>query len=421
MFKFLHAADIHLDSPLRGLARHEAAPVDIIRNASRRAFINLIDRAIEERVAFVLLAGDIYDGDWKDYSTGIFLSKQIGRLGQHQIRVFAVAGNHDAANRMSKALDSPANMQLLSHRKVESIRLEELGVVIHGRSFPTQHVHDNLAAGFGAAEKGWFNIGLLHTSLNGREGHEPYAPCSVDDLRATGYQYWALGHVHQQEVVAKDPWIVFPGCIQGRHSRETGAKGCVLVTVEGGAVSAVEPVPLDVVRWAVQDLDVSGAAELRDVLEQVRETLAEALDTAAGCTLALRIRLHGATALADALAAYPERLQQQIRALGAEIGGDAVWIERVENHTTGKQDLAAALSADNALAGLLSEILAMPEQPDSIDGLPALLAELRQKLPPEVFAEHSALYLADTQLLRRLVSEAKHLLAGRLLEQGEAV
>lgn len=419
MFKFLHAADIHLDSPLRGLARHEAAPVEVIRNASRRAFTNLIDRAIEERVAFVLLAGDIYDSDWKDYSTGIFLSKQIGRLGQHNIRVFAVAGNHDAANRMTKALDSPANMQLLDHRKVESIRLDELGVVIHGRSFPTQHVHDNLAEGFRAAEKDWFNIGLLHTSLNGREGHAPYAPCSVDDLSVKGYQYWALGHVHQQEFVSQDPWIVFPGCIQGRHSRETGAKGCVLVTVEDGAVSAVESLALDVVRWATPGIDVSAASGMREVLDVVREALAEALTAADGCTLAMRIRLEGATTLAAALAAYPERLEQQIRALAAELGGDAVWIERVENHTTGKQDLAAALSADNALAGLLNDILAISDQSDEIEGLPAMITELRQKLPPEVFAENSPLNLEDAQTLSRLVHEAKHMLTGRLLALGD--
>lgn len=419
MFKFLHAADIHLDSPLRGLARHEAAPVDIIRNASRRAFTNLIDRAIEERVAFVLLAGDIYDGDWKDYSTGIFLSKQIGRLGQHNIQVFAVAGNHDAANRMTKALDSPANMQLLDHRKVESIRLDELGVVIHGRSFPTQHVHDNLTAGFDTAEQGWFNIGLLHTSLNGREGHASYAPCSVDDLCAKGYQYWALGHVHQQEFVAQDPWIVFPGCIQGRHSRETGAKGCVLVTVEEGGVSAVESLALDVVRWAVNSIDVSAANGMRDVLDLVRAAITEALTAADGCTLAMRIRLEGATPLADTLAAYPERLEQQIRALAAELGGDAVWIERVENSTTGKQELMAALSADNALAGLLNDILAISDQPDDIDGLPAMVSELRQKLPLEVFAENSPLNLEDAQTLSRLVNEAKHMLTGRLLALGD--
>lgn len=137
MFRFIHAADIHLDSPLRGLSRYESAPTDSIRDACRRAFRNLVDLAIEEKVSFVLLAGDLYDGDWKDYSTGIFLSQQMGRLGQHGILVFAVAGNHDAANRMTKALNSPANMTILSSRKVETIRIDDLAVVIQGRSFGT--------------------------------------------------------------------------------------------------------------------------------------------------------------------------------------------------------------------------------------------------------------------------------------------
>ena len=182
MFKFIHAADVHLDSPLRGLSRYESAPAESIRYACRRAFENLVDLAIEEKVAFVLLAGDLYDGDWKDYNTGIFLSQQMGRLGQHNILVFTVAGNHDAANRMTKALDSPTNMSILSSRKVETIKLDDLSVAIHGRSFGTQHVDENLAAGFPAAQKGVFNIGLLHTSLDGREGHAVYAPCSIDDL-----------------------------------------------------------------------------------------------------------------------------------------------------------------------------------------------------------------------------------------------
>ena len=177
MFKFIHAADVHLDSPLRGLSRYESAPADSIRDACRRAFENLVDLAIDEKVSFVLLAGDLYDGDWKDYSTAIFLSRQMGRLGRHDIPVFTVAGNHDAANRMTKALDNPDNMKILSSRKVETIKLDELGVAIHGRSFATRHVAENLAVGFPAAERGSFNIGLLHTSLDGREGHAVYAPC----------------------------------------------------------------------------------------------------------------------------------------------------------------------------------------------------------------------------------------------------
>ena len=215
MFRFLHAADLHLDSPLRGLARYEAAPLDTLRSASRRAFVNLVDLAIAERVAFVLLVGDLYDGDWKDYSTGIFLSRHVGRLRDQGIPVFAVAGNHDAANKITHALELPTNMRMFKTRKPESVKVDGLNVVIHGQGFETQHVTQNLAADYPPAHPGAFNIGMLHTSLDGRQDHANYAPCSMEDLRARGYQYWALGHVHAREIVATDPWVVYPGCTQG--------------------------------------------------------------------------------------------------------------------------------------------------------------------------------------------------------------
>ncbi len=420
MFRFIHAADTHLDSPLHGLSRYESAPAESIRDACRRAFKNLVDLAIEEKVSFVLLAGDLYDGDWKDYSTGIFLSQQVGRLGQHNILVFTVAGNHDAANLMTKALNSPANMTMLSSRKVETIRLDDLAVTIHGRSFGTQHVDANLAAGFAGAEKGMFNIGLLHTSLDGREGHAVYAPCSVDDLRSKGYQYWALGHIHKQEFVSEDPWIVFPGCIQGRHIRETGAKGCVLVTVEDGAVSTVEKCPLDVLRWVECSVDLTDAAEMREVLERARKSIENERTSADGRPMAMRIRFEGATSISDELAAYPERLEQQIKALGAEIAGDELWIERVENAAVGKLDLESTLSDDSTFGKLLKDILATPDNPDEINGLKDVIADLRQKIPSEAFGANSILNLDEIQTVERLVEEAKHMLVGRLLAGGGA-
>ena len=420
MFRFIHAADTHLDSPLRGLSRYESAPADSIRDACRRAFKNLVDLAIEEKVSFVLLAGDLYDGDWKDYSTGIFLSQQMGRLGQHGILVFAVAGNHDAANRMTKALNSPANMTILSSRKVETIRIDDLAVVIHGRSFATQHVDENLAAGFAVAEKGMFNIGLLHTSLDGREGHAVYAPCSIDDLRSKGYQYWALGHIHKQEFVSEGPWIVFPGCIQGRHIRETGAKGCVLVTVEDGSVSTVEKCSLDVLRWVECSVDLTDAAEMREVLDRTRESIENERRSADGRPMAMRIRFEGSTSISDAIASYPERLEQQIKALGAEIAGDELWIERIENVTLGKLKLESALSDDSTFGKLLKDILATPENPDEINGLKDVIADLRQKIPSEAFSADSVLSLDETQTVERLVEEAKHMLVGRLLTGGGA-
>ena len=418
MFKFIHAADVHLDSPLRGLSRYESAPAESIRDACRRAFENLVDLAIEEKVAFVLLAGDLYDGDWKDYSTGIFLSRQMGQLGRQDISVFTVAGNHDAANRITKSLDNPANVTILSSRKVETIKLDDLAVAIHGRSFGTQHVDENLAAGFGAAEKSMFNIGLLHTSLDGREGHAVYAPCSLDDLRSKGYQYWALGHIHKQEFVSKDPWIVFPGCVQGRHIRETGAKGCVLVTVEDGTVSAVDKCPLDALRWALCSVDLTDAAEMREVLERTRNAIVNERLSADGRPTAMRIRFEGATAISSELAAYPERLEQQIKALGAEIAGDNLWIERVENAAVGKLDLDSALSGDSAFGNLLKEILSTPDNPDKISGLKDVITDLRQKIPSEAFGADSVLNLDENQTLERLVREAKNMLVGRLLTIG---
>lgn len=420
MFKFIHAADVHLDSPLRGLANYESAPVESVRNACRKAFENLVDLAIEEKVAFVLLAGDLYDGEWKDYSTGIFLSRQVGRLGKNDIPVFAVAGNHDAANLMTKALDIPANMKILSSRKVETIRLDKCSVAIHGRSFGTQHVDKNIAVEFGAAEKGMFNIGLLHTSLDGREGHAPYAPCKIDDLKSKGYQYWALGHVHRQEFVSEEPHIVFPGCIQGRHIRETGPKGCVLVTVEDGTVSGIEECLLDVLRWAYSRVDLTDASDMTEVLERARMSISDEVASTEGRPTAMRVRFEGATAISNELAAYPERFEQRIRALGAEIAGDELWIEKVEIATVGKLDLHAVLDEGGAFGQLLEEILATPSRPEEIGGLEDVVAEVRQKIPPEAFGDDSLFDLGNPQTLQRLVDEAKRMLAGRLLTVGGA-
>lgn len=418
MFKFIHAADIHLDSPLRGLSRYESAPVDAIRDACRRAFENLVELAIEKKAAFVLLAGDLYDGDWKDYSTGIFLGRQMGRLNRHGIQVFAVAGNHDAANRMTKALETPSNMKIFSAGKVETVKLDPLSVAIHGRSFKKRHVDENLAAGFCDAEKGLFNIGLLHTSLDGREGHANYAPCTLDDLISKGYQYWALGHIHKQEIVSEDPFVVFPGCIQGRHIRESGPKGCIVVTVEDDTVQGIENVPLDVLRWRQIDIDLTDIEAHRDVLEKIRDTLEQEQTSAQGRPLAMRIKLMGETEMSDQLAAFPEKFEQQIKALGAETGDDQLWIERVENRTQGKYDLETALADDNALAKLLNSIISTSDDVDQIDGLADKIAELRQKMPPQALGPDTILDLNNEQTIQGITREAKKMLIGRLLSTG---
>ena len=238
--KFIHAADLHLDSPLTGLERYEGVPIDAVRGATRRALENLVGLALDNDVAFVLIAGDVYDGDWPDYNTGLFFAQQMGRLREAGVWVVIASGNHDAQSQISKTLRLPDNVIVLSAARPQSVEFEEHGVVIHGQSFTTRSVTEDLSLKYPEARAGLLNVGLLHTSLNGRPGHEPYAPCTLDGLLAKGYDYWALGHVHSREVAHEDPWVVFPGNTQGRHARETGAKGCSLVTVADGAVVSVE-------------------------------------------------------------------------------------------------------------------------------------------------------------------------------------
>lgn len=273
MFKFIHAADIHLDSPCLGLEQYEGAPVQALRAATRAAISNLIDLAVTEEVEFVLIAGDLYDGDWRDYNTGLFMTAQMARLQKAGIRVFIVAGNHDAASRITRHLSFPDNVYVFPVKKPKSIVLPELRAVIHGQGFESRTETEDLAAGFPAPQFGSFNIGLLHTSLDGRAGHATYAPTTLEVLVSKGYDYWALGHVHKREVISEMPWIVFPGNLQGRHARETGPKGATLVRVENNMVVDATHHDLDDVRWEECGIDASAAAGGEEVMDSVRNVL----------------------------------------------------------------------------------------------------------------------------------------------------
>lgn len=214
-FKFIHSADIHLDSPLRGLERYEGAPIEYARKASRAAFVNLVNLCLQEEVDFVLIVGDLYDGDWRDYNTGLFFTWQVSRLNDAGIKVVFVRGNHDAASQITKSLRMPENVIELSTERPETIIFDELGVAIHGQGFATRNVTEDLTLKYPQPIREFFNIGLLHTSVDGRQGHDPYAPCNLKDLIAKGYDYWALGHVHTREILHdKGPWVVFPGNVQ---------------------------------------------------------------------------------------------------------------------------------------------------------------------------------------------------------------
>lgn len=348
--KFLHAADLHVDSPLRGLDSYDGAPVERLRGATRLALVALVDLAIEQKVDLVILAGDIYDGNWTDFRTGLFFREQMVRLTRQGVRVFIAKGNHDAESVISRQLPAVEGVHIFSSRKAEVIELDDLGVAIHGRSFPERAVTEDLVPSYLDPIAGKFNLGVLHTSLTGNPDHDTYAPTSEAILVAKGYDYFALGHIHARQVVREaNPRIVFPGNLQGRHAKEIGAKGCELITVSEGSVVSTEFVPLDVVRWHQIRLDTAGVNDI-DALssrftDEVRAQTADARDR----LHAVRLTIYGESALHRLEAEQPGALAAAVQAAAQDLDGIDIWIEQVRLELRSPMDRAAAASRTDAV------------------------------------------------------------------------
>lgn len=415
--RFLHCADIHLDSPLRGLERYEGAPVDEVRGATRRAFENLIQCALRERVDFVVIAGDLYDGDWPDFNTGLFFAKGMAQLGDAGIAVYLLRGNHDAASKLTRSLPLPGNVRLFSDRAPATFVDDALGLAIHGQSFATAALADDLAAGYPTAIRGHVNVGVAHTSLTGRPGHDPYAPTTDEVLRSKGYDYWALGHVHAREIVARDPWIVFPGNVQGRHIREQGIKGCELVTIADGHITT-EPVALDVLRWRELRVDATGMPDLDALFDALATAVRSAVAQADGRIVALRVGIGGAGALHHALAARSDAIVQQLRAVALDASAGSGWVEKVDLRVRPPLDVDRLVAGDDPVGLLVRELQALRNDGDQLAAFAGdVLRDVRHKLPAELGGA-AGLRLDAPEVLDELLREAQDELLARLAADG---
>ena len=199
----------------------------------------------------------------RDVSTGhVLRARKLGELHRAGIPTFIVKGNHDAESVMSRCAALPRQRpHLLRRSSGDAADRSAARRAARPQFRASARRREDFVATYPARREGWLNIGVLHTSLDGVRGHDPYAPCTVADLARFGYDYWALGHIHAAEIVCRDPWIVYPGNLQGRSPREIGAKGAMRVTVEDGRIVAVEPIALDAARWAHEFVDVSGVAD----------------------------------------------------------------------------------------------------------------------------------------------------------------
>lgn len=384
MTKILHTADIHLDSPLRSLALRDDALREKVRTATRTAFARIVDVAIEERVAGVLISGDLFDGAARSAHTVAFLIGQLDRLRAEEVRVFCIKGNHDAENPITGGVQWPDNVHVFSTRGGKT-KLEE-GIWIHGVSYGGRHAEESLLPKFKDPEGDAVNIAMLHTSLSAAVGHDPYAPCSVADLSKRGFDYWALGHIHKAEIHSRDPWIVMPGTPQGRDIGELGPKSATLVTIGvSRRIEEVREIPTSVLEFARVVVDVTGVQDddtLRDLLRTRINETADGLVSSAG---AVRVAIVGETGIDWRILRDRDVWTEMAREIAEDtgcLGLDKLEIDLSVGSTRSDQ------GAVEELRGSMEDILDEPAFAETCQSeLDAILAELpgerRDALAPD--------------------------------------
>ncbi|MDX1929086.1 MAG: DNA repair exonuclease [Pirellulaceae bacterium] len=423
--RFLHAADVHLDSPLCSLRSLDEATATQLHRASRRSIETIVQTAITQKVAAVVFAGDLFDGPVKDAGAGLWVESQLKRLVREKIAVVLIRGNHDAVSNAQRVIHWSDGIYELSSDAPQTVLLDEARLAIHGQSFGARAESTDLAAAYPSAVMGYFNIGLLHTSLSGSSQHDSYAPTSIGLLESKGYQYWALGHIHQrtEHSLSDKCWIGYSGNTQGRHVRECGAKGCYVVHVEDNHIEKMEFVPTDSLRWQLVSIDLQNAQRLSDIEDLVEDALSPWISSTRddGVALAVRLHLEGSTSLHAELTqpATFERLSDALALRIHELGD--VWLESVKVRThpakmTNNADLDVPLKYLALIADEVREDKKL--QKEMWKELDELLKKARVEL-----TEVDWPLLNDSERdaeLMKMLSQAEDLLVSRLVRAGEA-
>jgi DNA repair exonuclease SbcCD nuclease subunit len=328
------------------------------------------------------------------------------------IEVYLIYGNHDAASKLTKQLHPPKNVHVLRANQPETVLNDNLGIAIHGQSFATPEITEDLAVNYPAPVHNLFNIGVLHTNLSGYSEHANYAPCSLEELKNKGYQYWALGHVHNRQVLCTDPYIVFPGNIQGRHGKEQGEKSSELVTVSETGTISVREIPTSVVPWLEATISASGCQTADDVYDKIRAELQKRFPADNERVSAIRIKITGASDAHAQLSRDPEQVRNQAISIAGECGNGLLWVERVQLATLPRLQREGLLERDDPMGEIARIIAGLRQQPSAMTQWDAI-TQLTKKLPSEVMEGTDPISL-DPQALQIALEEAEELLFARL-------
>ncbi len=366
-FRFIHCADLHLDTPFRGIENVDSEIAGALRDASLEALRNIVREAIARSVDFVVFSGDIYDGAKRGLRAQIAFRSALAELGKHDIRAFIIHGNHDPLDGWSAIAEFPANTHVYS-AAYEAVPFTRDGVVlatIHGASYGENHVRENLSLRYQATGQG-FEIGLLHTDVG--KVDSPYAPCALDDLTRSGIDYWALGHIHDRQVLCQQPMVVYPGNHQGRSFSEEGAKGVYCVEVDGKTVRSIEFVEVGTWQFKTVTVDAGVAADIAELADRIQTGVE---DERTNRNVILRVRVVGKSAVHGLLAregtgAIAEQLRTNLRSMRPR-----VWLARIENKTRPTYDIDTVLGRDDFSSEVVRMAATWKSVPDVMDAVPA--------------------------------------------------
>ena len=293
--RFIHAADLHLDSPFRGIGEASARLRQQLQSATLQALSRVVDHTIDSKADFLIIAGDIYDSKDRNLRALVSFRKEMERLAERNIPVFIVHGNHDPLNGWGSGFQLPSNVTVFGGRTDTEpyIRGGREVAEITGVSYTRERVTDNLAASFKRSENAPYSIAVLHANIGHQSGHADYAPATVNDLSEAGFDYWALGHVHTRSVLATEPaMLVYPGNTQGRNPRETGPRGCYQVDVDTYGRAHLEFVDSSVARWANIELSIRNYSTIDQLIDSMLDKAREGSSSFEGPTVA-RCTLRG--------------------------------------------------------------------------------------------------------------------------------
>ncbi|HIE51058.1 MAG TPA: DNA repair exonuclease [Armatimonadetes bacterium] len=416
-FRFIHCADLHLDSPFRGLGRTNERLAEHLRKATRRAFSNVVDACIKHEVAFLLVAGDVFDSADRSLGAQLFFRDELAKLAEHGICSYIVHGNHDPLDGWVAHLEWPDKVTIFSgppaQRQVVAGDGGDLAV-LWGVSYPTREVRKSLLPGFGQKREQLFHIGLLHCNVGSDTGHEPYAPCTMDELLRTGMDYWALGHVHRPGVLHEPaPVVCYSGTTQGRSIAEPSEHGCYLVEVHESGMAHAQFLPTDLIRFAQDTIAVNEDDSLDSVRDRLHERCAEMLASNAGRSLIVRLRLEGHSSVSPDInrPGAEQDLLTELRETFAE-GEPFLWVDRLAVSVLPPIDFEARKKAEDFIGELLRLADTICEDPSELENLQSLLRQVYQhssapqslKLP-EPDEVKALIKQAARQCVERLIGE----------------